>query len=126
MPKTITAMRAFLGFTNYYHAYVPQYAEFASPLSDKLKVGREEGKRGSQKKLEYTPEEEKCFETLKKLLVSGLEVQIPDPDRPFIVRVDASRYAVGAVLEQMPINCSDPPSVEAALEGRTRPVGFFS
>ena len=109
LPRTITAMRAFLGFTNYYHAYVPQYAAYAAPLSDKLKVGKEEGKRGSQKALSYTPEEEQCFQTLKTLLVHGLEVQIPNPDRPFILRVDASRFAVGAVLEQMPVDCSDPP-----------------
>ena len=125
LPKTVTALRAFLGFTNYYHSYVPQYAEYASLLSDKLKLSREDGKKGSQKKLEYTPEEVQSFSALKELLVSGLEVQIPDPDKPFILRVDASRYAVGAVLEQMPNGSSDPPSVEAALEGKTRPVGFF-
>ena len=105
----MTAIRAFLGFTNYYHTYVPNYAEYASPPSDKLKLNREEGGKGSQKKLEYTPEEEQCFQKLKELLVTGLEVQIPNPDKPFIIRVDASRYAVSAVFEQLPNNCSDPP-----------------
>ena len=38
-PKTVTALRGFLGFTNYYSTYVPNYADLAAPLMDKLKAG---------------------------------------------------------------------------------------
>ena len=51
LPGTITEMRAFLGFTNYYAHYVPGYADIVAPLQDKLKVPRSEGKKGSRKKL---------------------------------------------------------------------------
>ena len=50
VPTTITALRAFLGFTNYYNSYIDKYAEVAARLQDKLKVSREEGKKGSKKK----------------------------------------------------------------------------
>ena len=54
-----------------------------------------------------------------------MEVLIPNADRPFIIRLDASRYALGAVLEQSPDNDPDPPTIEAALAGKLKPVGFF-
>ena len=37
--KTVTALRGFLGFTNYYSSYVEGYAEFAAHLMEKLNVG---------------------------------------------------------------------------------------
>ena len=48
-PRTITALRGFLGFTNYYSSYVEWYAHQVRLLQDMLKVGRKEGKPGSQK-----------------------------------------------------------------------------
>ena len=44
--------------------------------------------------------EYKTFEELKKRLCSGLSLQRVNPDKPFVLRVDASGYAVGASLEQ--------------------------
>ena len=46
-PNTITGLRAFLGFANYYSAYVRDYAGIVSPMMELLKVGRLERKKGS-------------------------------------------------------------------------------
>ena len=51
IPRTITALRDFLGLTNYYAEYFRNYAHLAAPLMEKLKVPRAEGKKGSKKKL---------------------------------------------------------------------------
>jgi hypothetical protein len=45
LPETITALRAFLGFTNYYSSYIEMYGELVAPLQEKLKVPREIGKK---------------------------------------------------------------------------------
>ena len=37
VPKTITELRAFLGFTNYYSTYIRDYAKIVAGLQDKLK-----------------------------------------------------------------------------------------
>ena len=37
IPHTVTALRGFLGLTNYYAEYVPGYVEAAAPLMEKLK-----------------------------------------------------------------------------------------
>ena len=45
VPKTITELRSFLGFTNYYSCYVKDYSEKVAILQEKLKVPREIGKK---------------------------------------------------------------------------------
>ena len=47
-PKTIPQFRAFLGCCNYYHEFLPLYAKYSGPLTELLKVGKVEGKKGSQ------------------------------------------------------------------------------
>ena len=46
-PRTVTALRGFLGFTNYYSAYIQNYAELAADLMEKLKVGKVAGKKAA-------------------------------------------------------------------------------
>ena len=52
-PPNITALRGFFGFANYYASYVKWYAEIVAPLPDLLKVGKSEGKKGSQLKVVF-------------------------------------------------------------------------
>jgi hypothetical protein len=44
VPNTITHLRAFLGFTNYYSGYISEYAKVVAGLQDTLKVSRENGR----------------------------------------------------------------------------------
>ena len=46
VPRTVTALRAFLGFTNYYSVYIKDYANIVARLMEKLKVPRDVGKKG--------------------------------------------------------------------------------
>ena len=66
-----------------------------------LQVGKSEGKAGSKKTLKWTDESSRSFEEVKKTLLVKLELNIMDPDKPFIIHTDASDYAVGACLSQM-------------------------
>ena len=67
-PKNISAMRAFLGFTNYYSSYIPNYATYVHKFQDKLKVPRQEGKKGRKKAIPWDDEDEELFEKVKHLL----------------------------------------------------------
>ena len=101
-PKTITQLRAFLGCCNYYHEFLPLYAEFSGPLTELLKVGKIEGKKGSQVKLKWMPECEEAFTGLKEALAKVVRLKTPWlGGRPFDIRTDASRYAIGATIEQV-------------------------
>ena len=126
-PTTVTALRGFLGFTNYYSAYIPNYAELAADLMEKLKVGRVEGKKGSRAKVNLGPKEIASFEAIKRTLLSGLSLQTVDPDKPFILRVDASDRAIGAALEQFADSTTGMPNMgDATGRRKTIPVAFCS
>ena len=124
-PNTVTKMRAFLGFANYYSSYVRNFADMAAPLMDKLKVGKILGKKGSRHPIHLSESDLEAFNKLKVALVSGLSLQAVNPDAPFVLRVDAQERAIGAVLEQLP-NAQGPITPEDSLEKRTVPVAFMS
>ncbi|KAK3526590.1 hypothetical protein QTP70_030730 [Hemibagrus guttatus] len=79
------------------------YSSIANPLTSLL--------RNKPKSLCWSPSAEEAFTTLKKAF-TGVH---PDPDKPFIVEVDASMTGVGAVLSQQQGNPS-----------RLHPCAFFS
>ena len=125
LPKTVTALRAFLGFTNYYSAYVKDYAKVVTRLMEKLKVPREVGKKGSTAKIVWEKGDVEAFEEIKRLLCEALSLQRVNPDKPFVIRVDASQYAVGAALEQL-LDEERAPTVEDVRAKKTVPVAFMS
>lgn len=62
----------------------------------------------------WNDQAEHSFTTLKRLFSSAPILHSPDPDRQFIVEVDASSTGSGAVLSQR------------KTEGKTHPCAFFS
>ena len=113
-PKTVSELRAYLGFCNYYSGYIKMYAEYAAPMTTMLQGNREETKKVSKKALVWTEESDRAFEGMKQALLSAVGLHLVDPDRGFVLRTDASDYAVGAVLEQV------------LDDGRHVPVAFWS
>ena len=49
---------------------------------EKLKLNRQDGKKGSVKVLKWTEKEKESFGELKRLLARELEVYHLDPDKP--------------------------------------------
>jgi hypothetical protein len=124
-PKTVTALRGFLGFANYYSMYIENFAGLAAPLTELLKVDKEAGRKGSKVPVQLGAEQLQAFADVKKALLRGLKLQVVNPDRPYVLRVDASGKAVGAVLEQHP-NAAGRPTPENSKPGMTVPVAFMS
>ena len=61
VPKTITELRAFLVFTNYYRSYIHEYAKIVARQQDKLKVPHEVGKKSSRSKISWDPEDQEAL-----------------------------------------------------------------
>ncbi|KRZ81763.1 Retrovirus-related Pol polyprotein from transposon 17.6, partial [Trichinella sp. T8] len=101
-PRCVREVRQFLGLASYYRRFVRNFAGVANPLHALTKKGE---------KWHWGPKEEEAFTLLKKALVSPPILGHPDFDRTFLVDVDASEDAVGAVLSQQ--GGQDPPSVIA-------------
>ncbi|GBG79965.1 hypothetical protein CBR_g30227 [Chara braunii] len=90
-PQSVTEMRSFLGMTGYYRTFVKNYSIVAAPLTDLTRLDTP---------WEWTDECEAAFRHLKHALTHYEVLQLPDPDKPFIVTTDASQYGIGAVLAQ--------------------------
>ena len=99
-PNTISGLRSFLGFTNYYSGYIHQYSDKVAILQDKLRVPMDVRKKWSKVGISKRNADQAAFDGIKRLLCSALELHRVDPRKPFVLRVDASNYAVGATLEQ--------------------------
>ena len=99
-PETISALRGFLGCCNFYHTFVKDYAKYAAPLTELLKVGREAGRAGSKVRVPWTDECDEAFVQLKAGLCEVATLHVPKFDHPSYIGTDASKYAVGEVLEQ--------------------------
>ena len=86
-------MQSVFGLLNYYRKFVPNYAEIASPLTNLTR-------KGQPTEVAWTDKCEKSFRALKKIMSSAPVLALPDLTKPFIVRSDASNYAIGGTLLQ--------------------------
>ena len=55
-----------MGSCNYYHEFLPLYAKYSGPLTELLKVGKIEGKKGSEVKLKWAPYVKRPLLVLRK------------------------------------------------------------
>jgi hypothetical protein len=90
-PKMVKDIRKFLGFCNFYQQFIQGFSQIAKPLNDQLKKGA---------LWNWEESEDKVFQELKRWVCEELVLLQPDQKKPFKVEVDASNYAIGAVLMQ--------------------------
>ena len=97
VPKTVTDVRSFLGFTNHYRRFIKGYANVARPLN--LLVS---GDNANRKKalIEWTEECQIAFDKLKDLCTSTPILAYVNYRKPFQLQTDASDLGLGAVLYQ--------------------------
>lgn len=102
VPRNKDETKRFVAFANYYRKFIPKFAEWARVLNQLTRKNIN---------FLYTNECQTSFESLKKALIKIPVLAYPDFDQPFIITVDASNYAVGAVLSQM-------------IDGHDRPISY--
>ena len=96
-PKTVTEVRSFTGFTNYYRRFIKGYAKVARPLHE-LTSG-ENGKK-KHSKVHWTERCQESFDSLKKICSESPVLAYADYTKPFLLHTDASTMGLGAVLYQ--------------------------
>ena len=74
-------------------------------------------------KFVWEQDEIQAFKSVKKASFAELSLQIVDPTKPFILRMDSSWYVVGAVLEQT-ARTSEMPTVQDVFSGKKSASGF--
>ena len=84
-------VRTFLGLTGYYRTHVKGYAHIAAPLSDLTK---------NETPWKWETKQQKAFDELRDRLLEEPIAAYPDYEKEFILKTDASKVAMGAVLTQ--------------------------
>jgi RNase H-like domain found in reverse transcriptase/Integrase zinc binding domain/Reverse transcriptase (RNA-dependent DNA polymerase) len=102
---TMKQVRSTLGVYGYQQPFIQGFADIAKPLTELMK---------KDTPFAWTPRYTAAIQQLKEIVLSDPVLQQPHPDRPYTLEVDASQYAMGAILQQPD---------EA---GRLRPVGYNS
>jgi hypothetical protein len=91
-PKSISALRSFLGLASYYRKFIKNFAKIATPLTNLLKK--------STRTYEWDGVCDEAFETLKGILVKAPMLKLPNFDKNFEIHSDASDFVIGGVLVQ--------------------------
>ena len=88
-PRCPKDARSFLGLANFYHRFVPRFADIAAPLTNLT---------GNNLVFNWEEKHEKAFKALKHLLSSPPVIVYPKPSDTFTLATDASDVGLEAVL----------------------------
>ena len=88
---TVKEVRSVLSVLGYQQPFIPHYADIAKPLTTLTKKDHP---------FVWTPECQKALDTLIDAVTSGPMLAQPDLTIPFFLQVNASAYAMGAILTQ--------------------------
>ena len=94
VPKNITEVKNFFGFFSYYRRYMDDFAKIACPLHHLA---------GKSKDFLWNSKTQETFDVLKARLNSAPLLALPNMRELFILYIDASQHAIGAVFAQVQI-----------------------
>ena len=90
-PTTPKEVKQFLGLIGYYRKFIPKFSDVARPLTNLTK---------KDVPFEWTPDCQQTFQLLKDLLMAEPILKYLDPNKPYVLYTDASKYAWSCVLTQ--------------------------
>lgn len=93
-PKTPKQLQEFLGMCQFYHRFIPHFANLSAALSDISHVALPKFKRT------WCGTHKDAFETLRAELGNIGSLDLPDFQAPFVIDIDASSVAMGSVIYQ--------------------------
>lgn len=90
-PESKKELKSFLSLLSYYRRFFKNFAKESGELNEMTKL---------HVRFEWLEKHQKLFEKLRDKLTSDDVLAWPNWDKPFMLQVDASDFAIGAVLSQ--------------------------
>ena len=94
-PKSVKAVRSFIGFCNFYQKFIPNFSALTRPLHDLTRKGVS---------FRWGKEQDNAFIKLKEMFLSAPVIKMPDTTKPFFIMTNASLTASGGILMQKDSN----------------------
>jgi hypothetical protein len=89
-PRSVFKVRSFHGLASFYRKFIRDFSGISAAMMDTVKK--------QHKTFHWTTEAEKSFNLLKRKITEQPVLVLPDFQKTFQVKCDASGYAVGGVL----------------------------
>ena len=109
VPKSAKEVHSFLGLASYYWRLIPQFAKWASPLHELIRLVTTKKKHTGRKvpplsknlpPFQWSPAYQESFKKLKEAFITTSVLSYPDYSKQFILEMDTSLRGLGAVLSQ--------------------------
>jgi len=91
-PRSVSALRSFLGLVNYYSKFLPNLSAKLAPLYSLL---------NKKQKWHWGQAQEQAFQAAKEALQTDALLVHYDTAKPLVLACDASQYGIGAVLSHI-------------------------
>ena len=114
-PYTPKEVKQFLGLVGYYRKFIPCYADIARPLHALTR---------KDMAFEWSDICQRSFDLLEAMVSEEPILVYPDPSKPYVLFMDASKYAWSCVLTQEYIHEMDGKTVKI-LHPISYPSGLF-
>ena len=110
-PTMYTAIKGFIRLTGHYRCFIEDFAKIVDPLHEYARGDTAKKKKEREVLSEAARD---AFHKLEKAVMSAPVLAYPDPNKEYLLKTDASKLGLGAVLSQRQAN------------GRYHPVAFSS
>ena len=94
-PKNVKDVRKFLGLANYYRRFIKDFAQVARSMNVLTRKNVKQQQRSEQ---------QQAFDELKRIFITRPVLAVPDLNKEFKIKVNASNYTTRKVLS---MKCSD-------------------
>ena len=94
-PMMYTAIKGFIGLIGHYRHFIKDFAKIADPLHE---YARGDTNKKKKEWIVLNKVARNAFHKLKKAVMSAPVMAYPDPSKEYLLKMDASKLGLGAVL----------------------------